>query len=102
MIYARRRACRSANLILCFSASYGSSTSAGSAVPAAAFYGYGRGNAVVMAPCARVASYKVCWKCGCATSDILAAFDEAVGDGVNVISLSVGSTYAGVGVMGQG
>ncbi|VAI50218.1 unnamed protein product [Triticum turgidum subsp. durum] len=70
------------------------STAAGSPVDGAGFYDYARGRAVGMAPGARIAAYKICWKAGCLDSDILAAFDEAVGDGVNVISLSVGSTYA--------
>ncbi|XP_044952221.1 subtilisin-like protease SBT1.4 [Hordeum vulgare subsp. vulgare] len=68
------------------------STAAGSPVDGAGFYNYARGRAVGMAPTARIAAYKICWKSGCYDSDILAAFDEAVGDGVNVISLSVGSS----------
>ncbi|MCI87856.1 subtilisin-like protease-like, partial [Trifolium medium] len=43
-----------------------------------------------MAPKARLAVYKVCWNGGCFDSDILAAFDAAVADGVDVVSLSVG------------
>jgi hypothetical protein len=43
-----------------------------------------------MAPKARLAAYKVCWVGGCFDSDILAAFDAAVADGVDVVSLSVG------------
>lgn len=52
--------------------------------------GYAKGIAAGMAPKARLAVYKVCWTSGCYDSDILKAFDEAVKDGVDVISLSVG------------
>ncbi|KAJ1281311.1 hypothetical protein BS78_04G296500 [Paspalum vaginatum] len=68
-----------------------SSTAAGSAVADAAFFDYAKGRAVGMAPGARIASYKACWAQGCASSDILMAFDEAIKDGVNVISVSLGA-----------
>lgn len=45
-----------------------------------------------MATKARIAAYKICWSLGCFDSDILAAMDEAVSDGVHVISLSVGAS----------
>ncbi|EFJ30633.1 hypothetical protein SELMODRAFT_409165 [Selaginella moellendorffii] len=41
-------------------------------------------------PLARLAIYKVCWGIGCEESDILAGYDAAVGDGVDVISVSIG------------
>ncbi|RCV08608.1 hypothetical protein SETIT_1G340300v2 [Setaria italica] len=66
------------------------STAAGSAAAGAGFYNYGKGTAVGVAPNARIAAYKVCWEHGCADSDILAAFDEAIADRVNVISYSIG------------
>ncbi|KAG2238619.1 hypothetical protein Bca52824_092110 [Brassica carinata] len=53
--------------------------------------GYASGIAKGIAPKARIAAYKVCWKdSGCLDSDILAAFDAAVVDGVDVISISIG------------
>ncbi|XP_075478338.1 subtilisin-like protease SBT1.5 [Primulina tabacum] len=66
------------------------STAAGRAVANASLYGYASGVAVGVAPKARIASYKICWKSGCMDSDILSAFDKAVEDGVNIISISVG------------
>ncbi|KAI5079122.1 hypothetical protein GOP47_0006793 [Adiantum capillus-veneris] len=35
--------------------------------------------------------YKICWATGCFDSDLLAGFESAIADGVDVISLSVGS-----------
>lgn len=55
--------------------------------------GYASGIAKGVAPKARIAVYKVCWKgSGCFDSDILAAFDKAVSDGVDVISISIGGS----------
>ncbi|KAF2322835.1 hypothetical protein GH714_031250 [Hevea brasiliensis] len=45
------------------------------------------------APSAWLAVYKVCWATGgCSSADVLAAFDDAVFDGVDVLSVSIGST----------
>ncbi|KAL8129148.1 hypothetical protein V2J09_018303 [Rumex salicifolius] len=66
------------------------STAAGNSVPGASFFGLANGAASGVRFSSRVAAYKVCWAAGCASSDILAAIDQAVADGVDVISLSLG------------
>lgn len=67
------------------------STAAGKHVFNASMMGYASGIAKGVAPKARIAAYKVCWKgAGCLDSDILAGFDRAVADGADVISVSIG------------
>ncbi|MCO5595221.1 hypothetical protein L7F22_049260 [Adiantum nelumboides] len=68
-----------------------SSTAAGSGVPSANLSGFAYGFASGISPKSRLAVYKVCWSSGCWDSDLLAAFESAIGDGVDIISLSVGS-----------
>ncbi|KAL3499441.1 hypothetical protein ACH5RR_038534 [Cinchona calisaya] len=66
------------------------STAAGNFVQHANVFGNANGTAVGMAPHAHLAIYKVCSENGCADSDMLAAMDTAVEEGVDVLSLSIG------------
>ncbi|KAI4312106.1 hypothetical protein MLD38_036958 [Melastoma candidum] len=67
------------------------STVAGNAEESASLYGLGYGTARGGVPSARIAAYKVCWESGCTDADILAGFDEAIADGVDIISISAGA-----------
>ncbi|GAB2264168.1 hypothetical protein Droror1_Dr00026302 [Drosera rotundifolia] len=71
--------------------SHTASTVAGSIVKDVSFYGMAKGTVRGGVPGARIAMYKVCGPHGCSDHDILAAFDDAIADGVDVISASLGA-----------
>ncbi|CAN0880005.1 Subtilisin-like protease SBT4.15 [Linum grandiflorum] len=72
--------------------SHTSSTAAGTPVPDASLYGIAKGTARGGVPSARIAMYKVCWTNGCDDVNLLAGFDDAIADGVDVISISIGGS----------
>jgi len=67
-----------------------SSIAVGSQVHNASFFGYANGSAKGVAPRARLAMYKVSWFGKIFTSDVIAAVDAAISDGVDILSLSLG------------
>lgn len=73
------------------------SIAGGSFVPNVSYKGLAGGNLRGGAPRARIAIYKACWyvdqlgAVACSSSDILKAMDEAMHDGVDVLSLSLGA-----------
>jgi subtilisin family serine protease len=69
------------------------STAAGNFVSGASAHGLGSGTAAGIAPGAHLAMYRVCTIHGCAASNIVAGLEEAVKDGVDVLSLSLGPFY---------
>ncbi|XWS38124.1 hypothetical protein CRYUN_Cryun19dG0103400 [Craigia yunnanensis] len=71
-----------------------STIAGGSYVANASYKGLALGTARGGAPQAHIAMYKVCWNVPqgqCSSADILKAFDEAIHDGVDVLSLSLGT-----------
>jgi Subtilase family/Fibronectin type-III domain/Bacterial pre-peptidase C-terminal domain/Peptidase inhibitor I9/PA domain len=78
--------------------SHTSSTAAGNAGVAVTIDGNAIGTASGMAPAASIAMYKVCWEgkpgiaAGCFNSDSVAAINDAVLDGVDVINYSIGGS----------
>ncbi|XP_024522414.1 subtilisin-like protease SBT4.12 isoform X2 [Selaginella moellendorffii] len=72
--------------------SHTASTAGGSVVSNASMEGVASGTARGGLPSARLAVYKVCGSVGCFVSDILKAFDDAMNDGVDLLSLSLGGS----------
>ena len=69
------------------------SIAVGNLVPGVSHFGYARGTARGMAPGARLAIYKVLWKTNTietAATGILAGMEQAILDGVDIMSLSLG------------
>ncbi|XP_060214992.1 subtilisin-like protease [Lycium barbarum] len=71
--------------------SHTAGTAVGAFVKGANVFGNANGTAVGVAPLAHLAIYKVCNSVGgCSDSDILAAMDAAIDDGVDILSISLG------------
>ncbi|KAK8544375.1 hypothetical protein V6N13_056157 [Hibiscus sabdariffa] len=70
--------------------SHTASTAAGNHIGNASFYGLAEGTARGGVPSARIAAYKVCNADGCTSESILAGFDDAIADGVDILTVSLG------------
>jgi subtilisin family serine protease len=66
------------------------STAAGAPVVNASYYGLAQGTARGGSPSLRIAGYKACSEEGCSGSTILKSIDDAIKDGVDIISISIG------------
>lgn len=66
------------------------STAAGTYVSNASYFGLAGGTARGGSPFTRIASYKACKEGGCSGAAILQAIDDAIHDGVDIISISIG------------
>ncbi|EYU17578.1 hypothetical protein MIMGU_mgv1a0038491mg, partial [Erythranthe guttata] len=68
------------------------STAAGAPVSGASYYGLAKGTAQGGSTASRIAMYRVCVDGGCSGSAIMKGFDDAIADGVHVLSLSLGGS----------
>ncbi|VVB16516.1 unnamed protein product [Arabis nemorensis] len=65
------------------------SIATGNAVADISFFGIGNGTVRGAVPASRIAAYNVCLRKGCTSEAILSAFDDAIADGVDLITLSI-------------
>ncbi|KAK9156553.1 hypothetical protein Scep_003127 [Stephania cephalantha] len=65
------------------------STAAGAPVANASYFGIARGTARGGSPFSRLATYKACNEEGCSGANVLKAIDDAIKDGVDIISISI-------------
>ncbi|KAG4946792.1 hypothetical protein JHK87_042799 [Glycine soja] len=68
------------------------STAAGNRVSMASMLGLGQGTSRGGATSTCIAVYKACWNDHCDDADIFAAFDDAIADGVDILSVSLGGS----------
>ncbi|KAK4771662.1 hypothetical protein SAY87_032194 [Trapa incisa] len=66
------------------------SIAGGAPVANASYYGLARGTTRGGSPSTRISSYKACTEDGCSGSTVLEVIDDAVNDGVDIISISIG------------
>ncbi|EOA18069.1 hypothetical protein CARUB_v10006516mg [Capsella rubella] len=70
--------------------SHTASTAAGNKVKGVSVNGVAQGTARGGVPLGRIAIYRICEPAGCNAASMLAAFDDAIADGVDVITISIG------------
>lgn len=70
--------------------SHTASTAAGNKVKGVSVNGVAEGTARGGVPLGRISVYRVCEPAGCNAAGIMAAFDDAIADGVDVITISIG------------
>ncbi|CAF1997607.1 unnamed protein product [Brassica oleracea] len=76
--------------------SHTASTAAGNIVEGVSMNGLAKGTARGGVPLGRIAIYRACEPVGCNAVSVLAAFDDAIADGVDVITISLGGVVVDV------